>query len=148
MCEARQPRGTAKAGQNAGLISRDIGSRLPHAFSHLAIPGLHAGGAAGVLPAAPDAPVDPVAACGVVFFLCLVESVLPASGDLFDGAGLPPGDVDGSLPARGGGRRVEGRVVAGAAGSNASDFFCGVWGPGNWDWSGGGDRAHDYSTRA
>ena len=71
------------------------------ALPHLAVPGLPDGCAAGVFCLAEDQALAAVADPRLLLLLRLVESLLPAAGDVFHPAGLPPGRADGPLPARG-----------------------------------------------
>src|SRR5215207_9439387 len=60
--------------------SGSIQFHTTRALPHLAIPELHADCAASVLPAAPHATLDPLAAAGFVLLLWVVEPLLPVPG--------------------------------------------------------------------
>ena len=87
-----------------------------HALPYLAVPDLHAGGAAGLLRTAANAVLDWLAVGRLLFLLWLVESLLPAAGGLLDDARFPPGELDGPLPAA----AAEGRRRACAAAGQAA----------------------------
>ena len=74
-------------------------SSLVNAFSHLDIPGVSVGRAPHIFRAAKDLALASLANSRLVFFLRLVESLLPDPGRVLDAAGFLVGRADGPLPA-------------------------------------------------
>src|ERR1041384_5260797 len=80
-------------------MSEIAGSLVIHAFSYLAVPDFSADCAADLFRPAQNHLMAAVVDGGFLFLLCVVESLLPVAGGLFDAPGLFACRIDGPVRA-------------------------------------------------